>query len=491
MQFFRRKKTPEAGVVDIPPKALQGLTRQSKPIEKYAAVLGTKLNAVKPSIPASYIGAIELLSIANPDVGQAVTNAITLGNTGHFVEIETSGKRDSKIAADIVKNTAQRVYPLSAGVDGLVDALLGQLARTGAISAEIVFHENWRDGIKEVVLVPVKTVVWMRDKETKELTPYQDISGSPSYLPSGDLGNFIKLNPLTFVYYKLDSLEDSPYSIPPYASALNNLSIQMDMMKNLSSVVRKVGLVGFISVLINAPQLKKGETQEVYHSRLATYLDTASEQIENNYNDGIFVGFKGQHEVSMQSVVADLRGVDSLMQVNEEQVFSGLKSDPAMHGRTYSTTETYAGVVFDKLMASLESYRRLIKRFLERMYTMELRCRGVSVTNVKVTFKPYKPMNEYVSQQAKQLKFQNATADYEAGMISWEDYARMLGYDSPYRTEKEAADIKAKKFQDMQGRILQNKNPMDNKNPDKNPEDVKNIQKDEKTSGKSVKEQVK
>lgn len=414
---------------------LTQLARVTRPDEEYSGTMlaNTNLKVLKPIVDSEVQRAINALSIANPDVSQMVNNIVQLGNTGHFVEIISKSKRQVKLAIERIRQQSANIYPVSAGVDGLVNDLLAQMARTGALSAEIVLGAKLKEGVKEIVIVPVSTIRWLRDEVTGRVFPAQYL-GEIQNRAIDIKTDYIELNPSTYVFYRMDGIEGSPYPIPPIMAALGNLKIQMSMMKNISAITRKVGLVGFISILLKAPQMDAGETKAAYASRVQSYINEAAAKLTANYNDGLFVGLQNQHEVTHTSLTADLRGLQDVVQINEEQIFSGLKSDPAMHGRTYSTTETYAGVVFDKLLAQLETYKRLVKRFLEKMYKLDLLTQGITVDNIKVTFKAAKPLNELLEQQARAQKLANLLQELKIGLISWEEFSRKMGYDEPYRS---------------------------------------------------------
>lgn len=427
--LFRKPEPPVSAISPL----FQALKRISDPVETYTSSMLGGLNIIQPDIPFTYLDSIEALTLVNPDMSQATANIVQLGNTGHFIEIVSKGKRTAKSSVEILRDAAKRIYPLSAGVDGLVNVLLGQLARTGALSAEIVPAKRLADGIQEVVMVPANSIRWSRNKDGT-LSPYQYVSGTYLSLKAKDYG-YIKLNPETYTYFAADSVEGNPYGIPPFASVLSVIGIQNNMLLNIASVVKKVGLVGFLSVLVNAPPLKKGESQSTYESRLQTYLNNVSASVTKDFSTGIFVGLKNQHVFDHKDIGGDFRGVPELFQVIEEQVITACHQDPAMFGRTYSTTETYAGVVFDKLLHSLEGYQRLVRRFLERVYTYELKSHGIIVDDVNVRFKSAKPLKDKEEQEARSLKIENVLKELRAGLISWPEAARALGYDTPFKSE--------------------------------------------------------
>lgn len=434
LDWLRKLIVKEPPVQGTTMPLLQALKRISDPVEDYTHSIMGGLKIISPDIPFTYLDTIESLTLANPDLSQATANIIQLGNTGHFVEVVTSGKRSTKTAVDLIREAAKRIYPISAGVDGLVNALLGQIARTGALSSEIVLNKRLSNGIQEVVLVPSKSIRWSRNADGT-LSPYQYVSDSYQDMKKAGLSGYIPLNPETYYYYVSDSVEGNPYAIPPFAAVLSVIGIQTNMLRNIASVVRKVGLVGFLSILVNAPPIKKGESQSTYESRLQTYLDGVSSSITKNFSDGLFVGLRGQHEFQHKDVGGDFRGVPELFQVVEEQIITACHQDPAMFGRTYSTTETYAGVVFDKMLHSLAGYQRLVRRFLESVYTMELKTHGIIVDDVNVRFKASKPLNELMEQQARAAKIDNVLKEVKSGLISWQDGARLLGYDAPFKSE--------------------------------------------------------
>jgi len=406
----------------------------SVPGETYLSSMSDKFKIINPEVPFDFLTYLNYFAVVNPDVSQAVRNIVQLGNSGHYVDVTASGKRNVKNALEILKDAASRIYTISAGMDGLVNTLLRQQAITGALSAEAVPSVRLKDGIKEIVLVPVDMVRWVR--KGLELCPYEYISGvSDSYKYRTEQMGYLELNPLTYTYYAAEIPEKSPYGIPPLAAVLSVIGIQGDMLKNIAGVVKKVGLVGFLSILLKAPPPQRGESASSYSGRLQSHLDTAVSNITKNFSEGIFVGYKDQHEFGHKDVGGDFRGVPELFQVIEEQVFSAINQDAFMLGRVYSSTESYAGVVFDKMLQTVNTYRRIIKRFIEKVYKLELQLHGVMVDDVTVTFKPQRPLNELHSEQAREKKITNAFAECKAGVISWQECARKLGYDLPYTDE--------------------------------------------------------
>ena len=373
-------------------------------------------------MPFEVMDLLQQLSIIMPDMAQAVDNIARLGNTGHRVEIFGSERAADDLNAAL-DDLAQRIYPHGCGMDGFVNDVLSQIARSGALSVEWVARRDL-SGWEKIVLVPVRTIRFiLRDGE---YIAVQTKSGHEALKDQ-----FIELNPLTYLYYAIERLDTSFYAVPPMLSALDNVMVQRDIMKQLKFVARKLGIMGFLEVLLSAPEQKPGETVEAFKERCRTYLRETAERVKGSFKDGLVLGFKEVQEFKMNQVVSDARGVKDLVQMNEEQVCSGIKQDPAMMGRTYSTTETYAGVVFSKLVNQIQNYQRLVRRCLEHGYALEARMLGIAVDKISVKFNESDLVNRRVKAEAEEIEIRNANSLYDAGVIDQAQRAQRLGFAAP------------------------------------------------------------
>ena len=125
----------------------------------FGALASTLLgDYITPTIPFELTEALERAAVYNPDISAAISKFRNLANSGHKVVIEGPDQRVER-AIETLNEAAYRIYKLSAGVDGLVNHLLDQVAITGAVCAEDVIDlDNWE--IKEVALVPTTTIRW-------------------------------------------------------------------------------------------------------------------------------------------------------------------------------------------------------------------------------------------------------------------------------------------------------------------------------------------
>jgi len=380
-----------------------------------------QLSIVNPKIPLEFLEIIEKLCLTNPDFGQALNNTIRLGNTGH--EITVDAGRDS-----IIKEASERLKKLAARIntDQLINKLFRQVAVNGAISLEWVAEKDL-SGIDKVVLVPVKDIRFKYDNKEDRYKPHQYDSIHNKY---------IELNEVTYHYSAIETSDNSPYGIPPFLSALGNAVIQLFMMGNIKFIIQKLGLLGFISVMLKAESVpqNQGETTEAYTARLSTYLNDLAKNMSENYRDGLMAHLDNM-EIEHHNVGGDARGAKDLLQMNEEQIASGLKQDPALLGRSYSTTETYAGVVYAMMLRQLENYQMIIKRAIEQGYKIDLLLQNIPVDDVSIHFKPGIELNPKESAESESIRVETVLNKMDAGIIGPDDAARELGYKEAYMSD--------------------------------------------------------
>jgi hypothetical protein len=395
--------------------------------------IGSLLNSfgsVSPVIDFEMLKCLKHLWIFNPDFSQYVANVVNLANTGHKVIVDAASAQKAEAAAARLNEAASRIYQLGAGVDGLINDEVSQVAWSGAVSSEdVVDFANRR--VDSVVLVPVEQIRFR----------YLDGRYQPFQQPLSILGlersqlGLIPLNEATYHYYALQRVDNSPYAKPPATAAVAPISgPQTDMLANIKYIAQKFGLLGLISVACAPPGKKPGETDNEWHARLKTYLKKMSSALEPFLSKGLLVHFNDQ-KINTSSVAGDARGADAIFTLNEQQVITAFNQYPAFFGRTDSTTETYAWVVYQFMLAQAGNVQRLVKRRREATSRLDLRLGGVEVAGVSYQFNrahSLKPLEE--AQAAEQL-FQTAKGKAECGMISPDEAAQECGYESAFDPE--------------------------------------------------------
>ena len=370
-----------------------------------------------PEIPSQILNALERFAMIIPDLSQNVKNIVNLGNSGHTLEVVAATEGIVEQAEDRLNALARDIFPYG-GTDGLVNKMLWDIAVFGSPSIEAVIRADLQ-GVKKVVVVPHSEIRFKYDKEEEQYLPYQKAGNA--------YDDYLELNPLTYYYAPLFQRRNSPYAIPPMLAALSPLVNQLFMNENIRYVVKKIGLLGLIHAVLSTPTRKPKETDEQYLARLKTYLNNVATDLTKNYRDGVMITYD---EVSLKhfAITGDIRGVNDLYQLNEEQFAPGMDTDPAMLGRTYSTTETYAGVIFAMLLKKIQNAQRITGRGMEKIYLLDLYLGGIPVEDVNLDFDPGTQLKPQQDAEVQKIKSNRIVDEYFATIITRDEAREELGY---------------------------------------------------------------
>jgi hypothetical protein len=398
-----------------------------------ALSLNNSFTYVKPNFNFEAIKLIRKLRTHNPDVGLVINDMKELTNTGHRIRFSSDTPPDiatkmQKHIEEVTKTWADGV----SGIDGIVNKLISQIWIGGAISGEFV--PNMRmTGIKQLSLVNPEEIRIKYSKRKGRYSFYQQTLSTP-FIQSG----IKKLNPKQYKYFALNGDEEVPYGIPPFISALEALETQKDMKDNISYVVDQVGIMGFLEFLMEKPMQDDGESDDAYKGRLTNMLLELRTNISKGFKEGVVVGYKEDHESTFHSTSKDIKGLDSIFNLNEVQVANGLKASPSFLGIKSGEAETAMSIVFTKLISQLSNVQMNIAAFLEFGYKLELRLAGFQTKyseTTKVEFNPSTISDDLKIQQAGEIKRRNLKADYDQGIISQVTFADALGYQKPDQIE--------------------------------------------------------
>lgn len=389
-------------------------------------------------LPFEMLDFIELLAVYNPDYSQAVENMRTLANPGHTLMVDSTKGVAKDVARRIeVKN--RQIQHKHGGIEGLIDKLLWQAAVYGAMAGEWVPNEDLTD-IVDFIDVNPKTIRFFWELDPTEdpfqlgphWAPYQratvrQIEEAESNGQKVRNGAFIKLNEITFQYFSFNAAPGSPYGVPPFLAALNNIAMQRDMITNMASVVRKLALLGLIDMEVKALPPIAGESPAAYQARATQYLQSYADLAVQMLDDGGIVHFDDA-TVKSTNLSGNAAGATNIFTQNEEQVFSGLKSMPSVQGRSYSSTETYAGVAYDIMIRQSLRYQRAAKLMIEYGYNLMAIMWGVKFNKITIAFKENKSLQRLQTSQAVHTEIINALMKWAAGITNQVDAAHELGY---------------------------------------------------------------
>lgn len=431
-------KKPQKLKVKTPTQASVLKTNTSPPPGRVSQVdlptgLGALEDNLKVILEEDYVKYISLIRKAYPfiqNLALAIQDMVQLTNTGHKVYFDNSTDPElvKKMRDDLVE--FGKTWAIGgAGLDSLVNKFITQLYIGGAISGEWVPRDDLK-GIDLVAFIDPETIEISIDSKGK-MSFWQ----KPKQMTSLDFNKTrIKLNPLTYKYIGLGGDGDSPRGIPPLVSALEDLGIQRDMMKNIRFIVKQLGILGFIELLMAKPTQNGKESDEAYSRRLQSLLTEAKDNLLRGTADGVLVGFDEDHEYNFHSTAANISGLDSIFNLNQRMVANGLKFSGTFLGVDVGT-DTNITIVFTKMLSQLKNIQLQVKSMLEFGYTLHLLLRGYDVKNLTVEFNPSTITDDLKLQQAEEIKIRNARVKYADGIISLEQYADELGYEKPDQKE--------------------------------------------------------
>lgn len=394
------------------------------------SVMGRALSqfgGLQPEISFECLALLKQLMVWNPLMSQFVENIKNLGNTGHQVMVDAASASVAETAVKRINETAARLWQHGAGVDGLINQYFSDIAWSGALSSED--EVNFRAArVEKVVIVPVEQIRFTWDGQN--YLPHQLPKHALAF-ERGTLG-MIPLSAETYRYFALSTVGNSPYAKPPATAAIEDLSgPYADGKANLKAILKKYGLLGFAAMQVTAPPKKANETDDEYNRRAKSYLGKMRDAVAAIWQQGLLLMFRDQ-KIDFHSVTANAQGVREIFEIIEGQVFNGFGMQPSLFGRVHSTTETFADVVWSQLDAQVTNVRRLPKRRMERTYTLDLTLAGIAVNGVTVKFNRTPSRNALKEAQADQTKVQIALAKAKAGIISADQAAQELGYDSAF-----------------------------------------------------------
>jgi len=381
------------------------------------------LNEINPAFPVEFIEIFKKLAAINPDVSQAVQKITMLGNNGHYLDMTASSEYLAGTAVETINKLAKNGFGSAAGLDGFINKMIRQVMISGALSQESCI-ENSFSGIKEIYQVKVSTIRFKYIDGT--YCPYQRTGAKE-----------IMLNPVLYSYIPLLSDEDSPYGIPPMLAALKMLYRQESQWDSIDEYTSLWGILGMTHIKTDAPR-EMGERDKEYVSRARKYFKDIYDDFVKGVKKGIAVTNKST-EIAHHNISQSTGNMGNLIQALEQQIASGIDIDPAMLGRTYSTTETYATVCYETLLGKIENIRRIIKRSIEHYYSLHLLLSNIPA-DCSVVFNAAPSLKEKEKIEAEKIRQDMVLARLQNKIIDADTAAKELGYEKAADTLQEKDD---------------------------------------------------
>lgn len=392
------------------------------------SILNGMTQLITPSFRSDLIPLIRALYKVNPDMGIALQDMFKLTNTGHKITFPRNTPEEANAMREHLETVRKKWTTYTAGIDGIVNKLIGQILVGGATSFEAVPNLDI-NGIATIVFLNPEDIIFKR-LNNGVYHPYQK---NKNYASKKD--PFIKLNTTTYKYSGLFNDTDEPYGVPPFLTALDSIKGQSDMMGNFKHIMEVLGMLGFIEAKMQKPDKRADQSQKDYENYLNSTLKKLKTNIMGGLKDGVVAGFIDDHEFNLTSTTTNLTNVDKLWGMNQQSVANGLGVNGTIIGVNSTTSEGSAGILLSKMISQLKSIQMVVKDSLEFIYSLELLMAGFRNKGCKVTFNTSTITDEVKYQQAQEYKIRNNVALYNQGIISQEEFAFNMGYDEPDQKE--------------------------------------------------------
>jgi hypothetical protein len=369
------------------------------------------------TFPFELFDIIDQFAVMDPYVSKYIHTTIALGNSTHkmFLNGPTEARVDEAIAC--ANQFAARCFPFGGGMDGIVSAMLSQLARTGASCVEWAPSRDF-SRVERGYLVPVKTLRFQ----------YADDIGSIK-LVQVDQANALKLvdlNPVQVSYHGLYIRDTNPYPIPPVLAALEACATHRQIMGQVKTWMDKVSALGVMLCEVTPPPREPGEKQADYDIKSQTYLNKIADAVEQNLNSGLGVGYNNQKFV-FQSTQSGAQGAKDILQLVLQGMFSALERDGIFFGWSFNPSETLARVVYEEMLRGIRLYQQGVKRALEHGHRLNLALNGFGDIEMHIKFDDNLKLDAFKEAESHQMDAQAVSTMKESGFIDIAEGRKILG----------------------------------------------------------------
>lgn len=407
----------------------------------------TKKQEIYPEFSLEWINVLRNLSVFDSNVSRAVTNTTSLANTSYILELpDNLSKRDRKKIMETI-----RTFETEANIDSFIRNAIRTATYSGGIAVDTVLSLNpFPSAVKRAAILDITKIRFDYDASKDEFLAKQ---------VNTSLGQSeIILRKETFFYEAIHSFEENPYPIPALLAAIEDIKTQKKMMDNFIIIIEKIGMMGFLEVLVKQPSKKQGETDEAYFNRCTDYLQRLKPQVQEGYAKGMVMGFEDSHTFNYQASNLNFGGAEKAFEIVSKFLNNGLQTDGVFMNQNNNTSETFARVLLQVLIGNIESIQKAVASVLSKIILLHLKLQGFQKLDyVKVIFE--KPLigDSLKEAQTESVNIANARAKEDAGYISNDIAAQELGYESATGTKKE--ETKATPKVEVE--------PDNNTNPDK------------------------
>jgi hypothetical protein len=373
------------------------------------------MNIVASKIPFQIFDIVDNLVLMDPYVNKYHHTTVALGNSGHELTVFAESLNQAQKAIDEANRLADRCFPLSGGMSGLISGCFSQLARTAATCVEWVPVKSF-SFIDQGFLVPIKTIRFTYGENGTYVLNQQQSGG------------IVPLNPAQTIYYNAMVKDGNPYATPPIVAAIEPCANHKAIVDKIAQWMDKVSALGVMLAEVEPPPRIPGETQEQYDSKAGTYLNNLAKSISTNMSSGLGVAYNNV-KFQFQNTQAGASGAKELLQLVLQGVFAGLQRDPIMFGWNFGNSDAFVKVVYEELMQSLAFYQRGVKKIIEHGHRLNLALCGLGDCKISVQFKAARSLDQFRDSEAEYMDSKKILDQLSALTITTEEARKQLGYD--------------------------------------------------------------
>lgn len=431
----KKKKKKNAAVLD--PEALPNTLREYPQVtvrtsrdDGYTPLADTKkmwagMGLAPSRIPKQLFDMVDYLTLTDPYVNKYHHTTIALANSGHDLIVTASSANEAQKAISEANRLAERCFPLSGGVFGLVSGCLSQLARTGATCVEWVPVKSF-DKVDQAFLVPVKSLAFGYREDGMGYDIYQERPASGDPRSPG----YVLLNQTQTVYYNAICRDGNPYPIPPVISAIQTCAVHKDIIDKISLWMTKLSSLGVMIASVEPPPRIPGETQDKYDAKARTYLNDIAQSVTANMANGLGVGYNNI-QFQFQNTQAGASGAHDLLQMVLQGVFAGLQRDPLMFGWSSGQSDAFVKVLYEELQQSMRFYQVGVAKVLELGHRLNLALTGCGNCNLSINFRPSRSLDQFRDSEAEYMDSKKILEQLtsEPPAITLAEARKRLGYD--------------------------------------------------------------
>ena len=435
LSFFRSKPknkqviTKEESFTDSPSAVASGNGRLSV-VDSNTNILYNGKRELRPFFQLQAIDELKWLSVFNRHISKCVSDTVALANTEYTIEFPDgiSERQKTKMIKEI--RQFEREYNGGKGFQSFIKQGLESLAYSGSLPCEMVITgAPYPSQIKRIAVLNPAQIRYEYEQSTDSFIPYQ-------YLKNSSLsGAKIRLNPETFICQTIREIEESPTGIPSLLSALEDLNLDASMIEDFKTVMKKAGLLGFLSIGVDKIPKKNGESEEAYLARSREFLrNYVVPDAEKGFSGGVMANFKGSTEVNFQANNTNYNGAEKAFEIVNKRLYNAMKSHGLFFGETGAITETFARVILQVQMSMVGDYQFAMAAVVEKILKKLLELKGFTLPYLKVVFESAMIGDTLKDAQVEAQKLANIETKLRLNIIDIYQAAQEMGYDKPTDT---------------------------------------------------------